>query len=247
MPMPFLTLVHPESKVPESKVPPLITNDWPSHLWYEFWYWSALATFTYGFSLRTEGHHNVPRRGPALLLANHESFIDPLCIGLAARRHLTYLARKTLFTGNKLFARYLNSVNCVPVDQEGVATEGLKTTIRELQAGKAVLVFPEGERTPTGKMLPLKPGVHLVIKRAQVPIIPVGIAGAYDAYPRSAPYPKLSPLFLPATKACIAVSVGKPIDPQPYAKMSREEAMTDLFNRIREMRLKAEKLRRKEQ
>jgi 1-acyl-sn-glycerol-3-phosphate acyltransferase len=238
MSMSFLSLM-----TAEEKAPPL--DDWASYLWYESWYWSLLATFTYGFSLRTEGYDNIPKRGTALLIANHQSFLDPLAVGLAARRHLTYLARKTLFTGNKLFGRFLESVNCVPVDQEGVATEGLKITIGELKKGKAVLVFPEGERTPTGQMLPLKPGIHLIIKRAMAPIIPVGIAGAYDAYPRTAAYPKWSPIFLPANKACVAVSVGKPLDPQRYAKMPREDALRELFDKIHEMERKAERLRRK--
>jgi 1-acyl-sn-glycerol-3-phosphate acyltransferase len=214
-------------------------------LWYEGWYWSTLAAFTYAFSLRTEGNYHIPRRGSALLIANHQSYIDPVCVGLAARRHLTYLARKTLFTGGGLFAKFLLSVNCVPVDQEGVATEGLKTTIAELKAGKAVLVFPEGERTSTGKMLPFKPGIHLIIKRAMAPIIPVGISGAYAAYPRSAPYPKLSPLFFPATKASIAVSVGKPLDPRRYAAMPRQEALKELFDKVHEQELQADRLRRK--
>jgi 1-acyl-sn-glycerol-3-phosphate acyltransferase len=220
-------------------------DDWVSHLWYEGWYWGALATFTYAFSLRTEGHDNIPRNGPALLISNHQSFLDPLAIGLAARRHLTYLARKTLFTGNKLFGRFLRSVNCVPVDQEGIATEGLRSTIQQLKAGKAVLVFPEGERSLTGQMIPLKPGIHLIIRRTHVPIIPVGVAGAYDAYPRKAKFPKFSPLFLPATRAAVAVSVGKPLDPERYASMPRQEALDELFGKVHDMVEKAERLRRK--
>jgi 1-acyl-sn-glycerol-3-phosphate acyltransferase len=239
MSMPFLVPVNSQEKAPP------IVDEWASYLWYESWYWAAMASFTYAFSLRTEGHDHVPKRGPALLIANHQSFLDPLAIGLAARRHLTYLARKTLFTGNELFGRFLKSVNCVPVDQDGVATEGLKITIEQLKAGKAVLVFPEGERTLSGNMLPLKPGIHLIIKRARVPIIPIGIAGAFDAYPRTAKYPKLAPLFLPATNNAVAVSVGKPLDPERYAKMPREQALTELFDRIHEMELKAEHLRRK--
>jgi 1-acyl-sn-glycerol-3-phosphate acyltransferase len=239
MSMPFLALVNPEDKAPT------FAGEWPSFLWYESWYWATLGLFTYAWSLRTEGQANIPKRGPALLIANHQSFIDPVAIGHAARRHLTYLARKTLFTGNRLFARFLWSVNCVPVDQEGVAMEGLKTTIAQLKKGRAVLVFPEGERTMTGRMNPLKPGIHLIIKRSLVPVIPVGIAGGFDAYPRTAKCPKFSPLFLPATKATVAVSVGKPLDPHRYAAMPREAALTELFDKIRAMEMQAERLRRK--
>jgi len=114
-----------------------------SFLWYEFNYAVTWAALTLAFSLRIEGGRNIPAHGPVLLIANHESFIDPLAIGLASRRHLHFLARKTLFR-NRTFGNYLRSVNVVPVDQEGVAKEGLKTVLEHLQAGQAVLVFPEG-------------------------------------------------------------------------------------------------------
>ena len=239
MSMPFLALVNSQEKAPP------VVNEWASYCWYESWYWTLLASFTYAFSLRCGGHDQVPKRGGALLIANHQSYLDPLVVGLAARRHLTFLARKGLFTCNELFGRFLTSVNCVPVDQEGVATEGLKTTIEHLKAGRAVLVFPEGERSASDNMLPLKPGIHLIIRRTMVPIIPVGIAGAFDAYPRTAFVPKFSPIFLPPTRASVATVVGKPLDPHRYAKMSREEALTELFDKILEMKMAAERLRRK--
>ncbi len=218
---------------------------WLAYLWYELWYGVSWATFTLGFSLRCAGSHHVPPQGAALIIANHQSFMDPLLVGLAARRHLTYLARKTLFK-NRLFGAYLRSVNCVPVDQEGVAKEGLKTAVEKLQAGGAVLIFPEGERTWKGPMQPLKPGIHLLIKRAPAPIIPVGIAGAYEAYPRTAKFPFLSPLFLPANKkGPVAVSIGRPLDPKALLHLPREQLLTELFNAIRAEQIKAEQLRRK--
>src|SRR6516225_6984602 len=117
-----------------------------SYAWYQSWYVATWTAMTLAFSYRDAGSRNVPPRGPALLIANHQSYIDPLLVGLAARRHLTFLARKTLFR-NRLFGAFLRSVNCVPVDQEGVAKEGLKTAVEKLQAGQAVLIFPEGERS----------------------------------------------------------------------------------------------------
>src|SRR5262245_43311184 len=176
-------------------------------IFYEFVRAHAMATYTLGFSFRFEGGRNIPRQGPALLIANHESFLDPVAIGLTTHRHLHYLARKTLFVGT--FGSFLRRVNCVPVDQEGVAKEGLRTIIELLGQGKAVLVFPEGERTETGKILEFKPGIQLIIRKTRAPIVPVGIAGAYDAFPRSKALPSLSPLFMPATKGAFAVSVGK--------------------------------------
>ena len=64
---------------------------------YEVLYWAVYFLLLIGFSLRAAGRRNVPRRGPALLIANHQSFLDPPAVGVAAPRHLHYLARKTLF------------------------------------------------------------------------------------------------------------------------------------------------------
>lgn len=70
-------------------------GDWLTHRLYEACFWASMTAFTLGFSLRTEGSRHVPRRGPVLLAANHQSFMDPVLVALAARRHLSFLARKT--------------------------------------------------------------------------------------------------------------------------------------------------------
>jgi 1-acyl-sn-glycerol-3-phosphate acyltransferase len=218
-------------------------RSWLRALWYEFCRGNIMAGLTLGFSFRWEGGRNIPRRGPALLIANHESFLDPIAVGLTTTRQLCYLARKTLFTPS--FGWFLRSVNCVPVDQDGVAKEGLKTILDLLHQGRAVLVFPEGERTPNGKILPLKPGIQLLIKRAQAPIIPIGIAGAHHAYPRDKVLPTLSPLFMPANKGAFAVSVGRPLDARHYLDLPREKMLAELGQAIQAMKDRAERLRRK--
>ncbi len=210
---------------------------------YEFAFWVQYVLYTFGFSMRTEGQRNIPKRGPALLIANHQSFLDPVAVGLAARRHICFLAKRSLFHG--WFGKFLRRVNCVPVDQEGIATDAMRTVLNLFKEGEPVLVFPEGERTLTGQMLPLRPGIHLLIRRGQVPIIPVGIAGAYQAFSRHMKWPRLSPLFLPATGTGMAVSIGRPLDPARYAAMNREETLNELFQEIHKVQQRAERLRRK--
>src|SRR4029079_13154732 len=73
-------------------------SGWLSSAWYEFCRCHIMAGLTLGFSLRFEGGRNIPANGPALLIANHESFLDPIAVGLTTTRQLCYLARKTLFT-----------------------------------------------------------------------------------------------------------------------------------------------------
>jgi 1-acyl-sn-glycerol-3-phosphate acyltransferase len=215
-----------------------------AYLWYEFTYLVSMTGMTLGFSLRTEGRHNVPATGPALLIANHQSYLDPVLVGLSSRRHLRYLARKTLFR-HRLFRWLIQSLNAVPIDQEGVGKEGIRTVLEQLRGGQAVVVFPEGERTGTGAMSPLKPGIHLLLKKSQAPIVPVGIAGAYDALPRWRKYPHLAPLFLPAGRATIAVCAGRPIDGRRFADMPRDQALNELFTELQKVAARAEHLRRR--
>lgn len=215
-----------------------------SYLFYEATYWLSAMSMTLGFSLRTNGMHHVPMRGPVLFIANHQSYLDPVLIGLAVRRHLSYLARETLF-GHPAFAWLIRMLNAVPIDQQGLGIEGLRAVLRLLHAGKAVIIFPEGGRTHDGKMQPLQPGVQLLIKRARTPIVPVGIAGAYDAWPSSRPLPVPAPLFLPAGKGTIAVSVGRPLDSPHYAELSRQQLLDELFDEMHRVHECAERLRRK--
>ena len=215
-----------------------------SYLWYEGCYCLAMAAMTLGFSLRVDGRRNVPRRGPALLIANHQSFLDPVIVGLGMPRQVCFLARKTLFV-NRGFTALIRSLNAVPVDQEGFAKEGLRTVLELLRAGQAVVIFPEGERTSTGQMQPFRPGVQLLIKRAQAPIVPVGIAGAFEALPRTRKLPRLSPLFWPATGAGLAVSVGRALPARRYAELPREQLLSELFREVQAVQQRAERLRRK--
>jgi 1-acyl-sn-glycerol-3-phosphate acyltransferase len=213
-------------------------------LWYEWWQGLLLAYFTFGHSLRFAGRQNLPKTGPALLIANHESFIDPLLVGVSVRRHLAFLARANLFKG--AFGRFLRTVNTHPVDQDGFAREGIRAMIDLLGQGWPVLIFPEGERAMDGVMQPFKPGVHLIIKKTGAPVVPCGIAGAFEALPRSRhpPIPGHSPLFWPPTGRTIAVTIGKPLDGARFAKMPRGAALAELFDEVKKMQEQAERLRR---
>jgi 1-acyl-sn-glycerol-3-phosphate acyltransferase len=204
-----------------------------------------MTGMTLGFSLRTEGMQYVPLHGPALLIANHQSFLDPVLVAVAARRRVGALARKTLFR-NAAFGWLLRSLNAVPIDQEGIGIEGLRVAVQFLQKGRALIVFPEGERSADGQMHALKPGIHLLIKRARAPVVPVGIAGAFEAWPRWRPYPIPAPFFLPATKRCCAVSIGEALEASEMADLSREQCLAVLVAALQKVHDRAERLRRKE-
>jgi 1-acyl-sn-glycerol-3-phosphate acyltransferase len=211
---------------------------------YEFCYWIIYFSLTLGFSYRAAGRGNVPRRGPVLLVANHLSFLDPISVGLASKRHLHYLARKTLFA-NPILGTFLRVVNCVPIDQDGVGVEGIRNILARLAAGHPVLIFPEGERSWDGQLNDLRPGIALLMKRVRAPIVPVGVAGTFDAWPRSRPLPIPAPLFFPPSRRSIAVVVGPPRDPATLEGLPRDRMLAVLRDDILAAWKQAEALRRK--
>jgi len=168
---------------------------------------------------------------------------DPVLVGLASRRYLSYLARKNLFE-QPVLKPVIRKLNAIPIDRT-LGKDGIQAVLHALGEGQAVLVFPEGERTYTGEFQPLKAGISLLIKRVRCPIVPVGIAGGYAAWNRYAKWPRPAPLFLHPEPSTLAVVVGKPIDPARYARMDRDEMLADLHRAMAVERMEAERLRRK--
>jgi 1-acyl-sn-glycerol-3-phosphate acyltransferase len=211
---------------------------------YEACYWAVFFLYVIGLSLRVTGRRHVPPRGAVLIVANHQSFLDPVAVGLGIRRHIHYLARKTLFA-NPVFGLWLRVVNCVPIDQEGVGKDGIRNILARLEAGHPVLVFPEGERSEDGRLHPLRPGIGLLVKRVRVPIVPAGVAGAFDAWPRHRAWPLFAPLFLAPSGRRVAVAYGPPRDPATLDGLSREQVLAVLYDDIAAAVKEAEALRRK--
>jgi len=206
-------------------------------------YWSAWAAFTLGWGYRRGGWRHCPETGPLLIVSNHQSFIDPLFIGLAASRPLTYLARSSLFK-NRLFAAVIRSWGAVPIDR-GYGREGLQTVLDQLALGRAVLMFPEGERTHDGTVQEMKAGITLILKKTDAVILPCGVAGAFAVWPRTATRPKPAPPFLADNGGSIGVSFGEPLPPGFYKGMDRDAILTDLRARITAAHEDAERIRRK--
>jgi 1-acyl-sn-glycerol-3-phosphate acyltransferase len=218
-------------------------SPWLARRWYDMVFVSSYLGFGIGHSLRVLGRRNMPKTGPLLVLANHQSFFDPVLVGLASRRYLSYMARSTLFA-NPYFAGLIRSLDAIPIDQEGFSRDGIQATLDRLSAGKCVLVFPEGERTPDGIMHEFKPGVTLLIKKAKCPVVPVGMAGAFAAWPIHESTPEFSPRWAPPTPKTIALSVGQPIAAETLLKESREGMLKILFDSVAAEVAKAEQIKR---
>ncbi len=189
------------------------------------WYWR----------IRSSGAENLPLQGGMLVLANHQSVLDPVMIGVCTQRQLTYLARKTLFRGP---GRWLiESLNAIPIDRDGFGLSGVKETLRRLKREEAVLIFPEGTRTRDGDVQRLLPGFVALARRGKVPLLPVALDGAYHSWPREQKLPR---------KAVVQVEFGQPIPPEQLKNYSDEELRAEVERRIRELhhRARAKRLQR---
>ncbi len=211
--------------------------------WYDFANLVAFPFYFFGFSYRYSGRAHVPSRGPVLLVSNHQSMLDPVLIGACTNRYLTFLARSTLFSV-PVIGPLIHSLNAIPIDRN-MGKDGIQSVLERLSLGQAVLMFPEGERTHTGEVQPLKPGVSLLIKRVMCPIVPVGIAGCFAAWNRFMKWPRWSPPILAPGPSTIGVAIGKPIDPRRYQGVDRAAMLDDLRMEIAQQKETAERLRRK--
>jgi 1-acyl-sn-glycerol-3-phosphate acyltransferase len=136
------------------------------------------------FRLKIYGRENLIEQGPAILASNHASYLDPPLVGVACRKEVFYLARKTLFE-KPVLGSLLPRINCIPVDRDRGDVGAVRTLLRLLKEGKRVVVFPEGTRSKDGKLQPARGGLGLIIAKTLAPVVPVRIFGSYDALPRS--------------------------------------------------------------
>lgn len=161
--------------------------------WYRFLQLITQILCTVFFQIRVFDRRNVSLEGGVLLVSNHQSYLDPVLVGVGLRRRLNFLARESLFRFGP-FAWLIRSLNTIPIDREGLGLRGVKEALRRLRRGEVVVLFPEGTRTRDGSLGPLRPGFYAMVRRAKVPLVPVRIEGAFQAWPRGATAPRMHPI-----------------------------------------------------
>ncbi len=175
------------------------------------------------YRMKGYGRENVPAHGPALLAANHQSYLDPVLVGAFTKRPLYYMARASLFN-NRYFARLIRTFHAFPVKRGTADVGAIKESLRLLRAGCAIVVFPEGTRTTDGRIGVMQPGVVSLARRSGSSIIPVALEGAYEAWPRERKLPRWAP---------IAVQYGRPILPADLEALDDRAAAVLLTERVR--------------
>jgi len=180
--------------------------------------------FPVWFRFRARGIDQIPAHGGALLLMNHVSFLDSMLVGTPLSRPVCFLARDSLFR-IPVLGWFLRHGYAMPVNRKAASSSSLRMAADRLQQGSLVGIFPEGTRSTDGKIGPLKPGFIALVRRADVPVIPVGIGGTGAAFPRNA--------WFVRPKTCRVV-FGEPIPKEALAKLTARGQEQALLDEVRE-------------
>ncbi|MEU6522208.1 lysophospholipid acyltransferase family protein [Streptomyces sp. NPDC046924] len=192
--------------------------------------------FTIGGSLKlafrpwVDGLENVPADGPAILASNHLSFSDSFFLPAVLDRKVTFIAKAEYFTGpgvkGKLTAAFFKGVGQLPVDRSGARGAGeaaIKSGIEVIERGELFGIYPEGTRSPDGRLYRGKPGgLARVALATGAPVIPVAMIDTEKVQPPGKVVPKL---IRPG------IRIGKPLDFSRYHGMEHDRfvlrAVTD--------------------
>jgi 1-acyl-sn-glycerol-3-phosphate acyltransferase len=165
-----------------------------------------------------EGEENIPDEGAAIFASNHLSFSDSIFLPLSVPRRMTFLAKSDYFTGRgikgRLTAAFFRGVGQLPVDRSGgrAGEAALRSGLRVLRRGDLLGIYPEGTRSPDGRLYRGRTGVARMALEAGVPVLPVAMIGTDKAQPTGKKIPKLMR---------IGIKIGAPLD------FSRYEGMED--------------------
>jgi 1-acyl-sn-glycerol-3-phosphate acyltransferase len=174
------------------------------------------------FRLQVSGAHHVPKKGGVVIASNHASYLDIPILGCGMRRRTSFMGRQDLFTGPTAWLmRYLG---WIPIRRERVDRKGFDEAIRRVQAGQAVVIYPEGSRTEDGRLQPGKPGVGMIVAATGCPVVPAFLEGTYDVLPPGAKRIRLGP---------VRVTYGAPMDFSALLQdAGGEEKKKALYQRI---------------
>lgn len=142
------------------------------------------------FRISRRGLERIPKSGGILVAANHFSYADPLVLGIALPRRLRFIMAADQFEKPAMH-HFSRLMDVIPIKRDGSAELGpIRKALRLLKEGKAVAIFPEGQRSRTGTLLQPAAGLGLIAVKAGVPVVPVAIMGTREAYPAGKHFPR---------------------------------------------------------
>ena len=166
-----------------------------------------------------EGMNNIPADGPAILASNHLSFSDSFFLPLMLPRRVTFLAKSDYFTGRgikgRLIAWFFSSAGQIPVDRSGgkASDAALRTGLRVLEGDQLLGIYPEGTRSPDGRLYRGRTGVARMALEGGVPVIPVAMVDTEKIQPPGKVIPRIGR---------VGMRIGKPLDFSRYDGMASD-------------------------
>ena len=163
-----------------------------------------------------EGAENLPVKGPAILASNHLSFSDSIFLPLCVPRRITFLAKSDYFTGRGfkgfLTRGFFKGVGQVPIDRSGgrASEAALRKALEILGSGEVLGIYPEGTRSPDGRLYRGKTGIARMALEAGVPVIPVAMINTFDIQPPGQVMPRIMK---------VGIRIGEPLDFSRYQGM----------------------------
>ncbi len=164
---------------------------------------------------KARGLENIPAEGPVILAANHVSFMDSLFVPLLVKRRVVYLGKADYFDSPKT-RWFFKFASVIPVRREGgtAGEAAIRAGVKALQDGHIIGIYPEGTRSPDGRLYRGKTGVARMALEARCPVIPVAVLGSRDVQPPERRMPKL--------RGRVQVVYGKPLSFDRFAGQERD-------------------------
>lgn len=189
---------------------------------YRFAQWLVRTLWPLAGRLHVEGLDNVPAEGPFLLIGNHQSYLDPVLIQAVVRRPMYTMAKSTEFS-NPMVAPLLKRLKSFPVRRFEIDPQAVRVALRHLQNGEGVGIYIEGERSWDGRLQPPRLGTVRLVLKAGVPVVPCGIKGAYEVWPR----------WSRLRRGSVRIRLGEPLRfPRLESRPEREAALDDTHETI---------------
>jgi 1-acyl-sn-glycerol-3-phosphate acyltransferase len=166
------------------------------------------------FGLELSGLQNIPARGPLIITPNHQTYADPALVTIPVRRRVYYMAWNQLFE-IPVFSWVIRRLRAFPVRIDAADPMSMREAVRLLTAGHVLMIFPEGERTRTGRVERFKLGAFRLATTLGVPVLPVTIAGGHQSWPPGQVLPR---------RGRIAITYHPALKPDPALEPRRAAA-----------------------